>query len=262
MSHSYTPSPVPIVSTTLPDDGDLASAVSVNTPFEDALDAVKYAQDAIDGTSTGTMTPLDLSVAAGSLNANNTEVTTGVPFIAADTVTCNSTLTVGGALTCNATAHHVGAVTCASTLGVTGTFTGTTINATVRIELIGTITCTTTAITCSKILGISGGIAHREYMLPDSGPTTVTVADGDVFVVPNISADRTYSIGTAGAIDGQWVKFVANNAGGGFKATVVYGATSTQMSAQAPLAGVIQTTSLELRMRAGVWTLETRTAWY
>lgn len=116
MSHTYTPTPVAITNTTLPDDGDLASAVSVNTPFEDVADGVKYCQDSISGTSSGTMTPADLSVAGGSLNANSAEVITGVPLIAADAVTCNSTLTCAGAVTCNSTTHHVGAVTCASTL--------------------------------------------------------------------------------------------------------------------------------------------------
>lgn len=261
MSHIYTPSPVAITSTTLPDDGDLASAVSVNTPFEDALDGVKYAQDSIDGTSSGTMTPADLNVAAGSLIANGSEVITGVPLIAAGTVQCNSTLTSAGLVTCSSTFHCVGAATCASTLGVTGNITSGATIAGATLSVVGTFQANSTSVICSKILGVSGGIAHREYMLPDSD-ATVNVSDGDVFVIPAITANRSYTMGTAGSIDGQWVKFVGNLAGGGFRGLVIYGATSTQMSAQAPLSGVTQTTSLELRMRGGVWQLETRVAWY
>jgi hypothetical protein len=262
MSHVYTPSAVAVTSTTLPDDGDLASAASVNTPFEDALDGVKYCQNALDGTSSGTVTPADINVASGSLIANGTEVSCGVQFISAAAAQCNSTLTVVGAATFSSTSHHVGAVTCASTLAATGNLSSSATVSGATLLVTGAFQASSSGVICSKLLGVSAGIAHREYLLPNSN-ATVNVSDGDVFVVPNISADRSYTMGTVGAVDGQWVKFVANDAtNGSFKATVFYGATSTQMGAHAPLAGVTMTTSLELRMRGGVWQFETRVPWY
>ena len=45
MSSIYTPTPAELVTTSLPDDGDLRDAVKVGVPFQDCADAIKKLQD-------------------------------------------------------------------------------------------------------------------------------------------------------------------------------------------------------------------------
>ena len=246
MSHTLTPTPVAITSTTLPDDGDLASASSVNTPFTDIANGAKYCPDSINGTSTGTMVPADMNVGAGLLivdpSAGGT-VGVGCPLVAAAPVTFVSTTEMVGAAVCDSTLNVVGALTCSSTISKPGVFTVSALS-----------------IICSKYIGLSGGLVQRTFDLNDADQT-VSVADGDIFYMPNLTADRLYTISTAGAIDGWWVRFVAHSNTGGFKGTVV-GASSVQMAAHTPIAGVTQSTTTDWRMIGGVWVLEQRVAFY
>lgn len=251
MSHVYTPSPVAITDTTLPDDGDLASAISVNTPFEATLDGVKYVQDAIDGTSSGTCTPADINVATGGLVANGTEVICGLPLIASGAVQCNSTLTVTGAVTCSSTLHAVGAVTCASTLAVTGAVTCLSVNAssflqgaslsipgnlsangtmvtTANLTASGTSTVADLRATVSNSAGItytSQGRAHyRTRQITDgelsSGVFILAPILADIFYVDSLSAIRAVKLNDSGSINGDVIELSTYGMAGGFSLEV------------------------------------------
>jgi hypothetical protein len=249
MSHVYNPSAVAITNTTLPDDGDLASATSVNTPLEDALDGAKYCQDSIDGTSTGTMVPADLNVGAGLLIVDASgggTVTAGCEFVAAAPVTCVSTTTLNGAATCN------------TTLQVIGTTTMAGINCTSLVRS-GSFSVVGSSVTVASKLLMGGPTVLRYTAAVGDVNQSINCTNTDIFDVQagTFTADRNGTI-TNGADAGQIIRLVSHETGTNllvknFAGTDVLGPNASALKIVANPSGTDEFSSALLMWTGSIW---------
>ncbi len=267
MATPYTPVPAELVGdVTLPDDGDLATAQSVNDPFKEVLDAAQLSQNKLNGTSDGAT--LTNPVVQGIVIVQNNGPDRSVSIVSQDVAfDDDSSLTLNGGgsapdVEIDRNLNVLGTAMQVTSSGITsdGAVIANQVGAAI-LGCTGSFSATSTQVETNKILDVRSGIAHRVYNLPDADET-IDVSLGDVFVVPNITADRSYGISATGATEGQWIRFTAFAPFGSYKATVVILSplSSIQMSNNPPMAGVTQSTCADYRFTGGAWTLENRVA--
>lgn len=265
MSHVYVPTAVPVVNATLPDDGDLASAASVNDPFETALDGVKYAQDSIDGTSTGTMTPADISVGGGAFTADASTVS------ATANMSCAADLNVAGATVCgfslrsNGPFHCVGAATFAATVAVTssvscasisipGTFSAiggdTTISGT---SLTVNAPCTSSALDAMDVGGFRSSVI---FQMTDASVSPFTPpANGEKVYVPAgvLSTDRLINFTNSSSYIGCTIRIFSSETT--HKVTIQNGGVTLGEVRKSGGAGQYEWMDITWTVGGGGWTI-------
>jgi hypothetical protein len=218
MATTYTPDPTTVHGDiTIPSDGDLEVAESVNSPLRDLADNVSEARSHVDGdavdTTIGASSVDVLVVHATSqfvgpvscsqpVTLNNT-FTANAPSTFNAPVTCASgTLTAAAGFSCTGTTTFHSAVTFSSTIACTG---AAGFNGGVAINADSTLSGVLFA---SKEIVFSGAgrVTERYRVMPDAnvsdfGPATKSAMFNGTGV---LSASRKIIIDDTDARDGDW----------------------------------------------------------
>ncbi len=227
MATPYTPDPTAgtWTSVTLPDDGDLKNAASVDLAFQALADkGSRY----IDGYSGATYTPSSTIVIDGSFGMN-------IASLAANVATINSLTETGGG------ASFLGPMTCFGTVDISGVtnFTNTvnygpstgtnwpatsiitgasgallawsgTVDFDGPIQLVGDVALSGDTTNTGVITNSGAGRLRLRLVDGLNANHTYTIDDADVIMVVNgsLSANRTYVLSVTGAVTGDVIRFV------------------------------------------------------
>lgn len=171
---------------------------STSVTFENGFDVLTGNVDIDAGHLTVTAGNLD--VTAGTLHVGGA-VSLDASLLVATTLSVLGASSLNTVTAASYATSGSGVVATGSTL-VTAGGTTTTFNG--PVTLANAMTVTNTVITFSG----TGRILDRMHTLPDAD-ATVTIADGNYFIIPALGALRAYTMSTSGAVVGDIVCFSA-----------------------------------------------------
>jgi hypothetical protein len=139
-----------------------------------------------------TVTAGSVAITAGGLTVGGATIVQGFTALGATSLAAATAVSLGVA-----SVIVLDATTLSTTSAVTAAFAG-------PVNVSNTLTMASAAITFSG----TGRILQRFHTLPDAD-ATVTIADGNYFIIPALGALRTYTMSTTGALAGDIVTFSA-----------------------------------------------------
>lgn len=236
MSSTYTENPTRSATITIPDDGDLENAISVNAAFQALKDDVGYVKQRLDAgtaentvigaSSVDTLLVHATSTFAGPVSCSqlatfNNNVQCNAPVTVSATLSVSGLFTASGSATLGDDTHSVSIAAHSCSLGRASPTAGSTASITGKAISIGADATNAIDVpgapTFHTILAFAAGgrVSYRFRVMPTgntSGGPGVGAASNEnvVWVTPSGGlggADRTYTIDDTGAADGDWMWF-------------------------------------------------------
>jgi hypothetical protein len=246
MSSTYAGANSYPTSVTIPSDGDVKGAASVNVALESLADRTRYLRGFVDGSSPGA------TLLSPTLNGT---ITVQTPILGDGTHLFLSQPAE--------TTHVLGALTVAQD----ATFAGnSTFPAAHTVDFNGTVHLNTTVVLVSpalmtvqagatlQIYGIvnCGGAGHIRYreLIGANTSHAYSIADADIIKTPgNFTAPATYTIDTTGAMNGDRMRVSIAPQVAAVTFTVAWGAGAINFTTDAATLGAF----VEVQFMAGSW---------